>query len=54
VGELREKIFPQVLISNELEIICKVMEGIYTPGEYRGGGGECHSGNNIWRHFVGI
>jgi hypothetical protein len=29
--------FQQELIPNKLEIICKVLEGIYTPVGYRGG-----------------
>ena len=32
------KSFPQVLISNGLEIICKDYGEIYTPQGYRGGG----------------
>ncbi len=36
---LGAKSFQQALISNGLEIICKVSEEIYTPVGYRGGGG---------------
>jgi hypothetical protein len=39
VGEFGADNFPQALISNGLQIICKVFGKIYTPGEYRGGGG---------------
>jgi predicted GNAT family acetyltransferase len=35
---LGAKSFQQALIPNELEIICKVSGGIYTPGGYRGRG----------------
>jgi hypothetical protein len=34
---LGSKSFQQALIPNELEIICKVSEEIYTPQGYRGG-----------------
>jgi hypothetical protein len=35
---LGEKSSQQVLISNGLKIICKVLRGIYTPRGYRGEG----------------
>ena len=34
---LRPKSFQQALIPNELQIICKVSDEIYTPGGYTGG-----------------
>jgi hypothetical protein len=37
VGYFGAESFPQVLISNGLEIICKDLGNIYTPGGYRGG-----------------
>jgi hypothetical protein len=38
VGDFGEKNFPQALIPKRLEIICKVLEEIYTPWGYRGWG----------------
>ena len=42
--------FCGIVFISEGELICKVFREIYTPG----GWGECLSGNNIWRRFVGV
>jgi hypothetical protein len=46
VGEFGSEVFPQALISNELKIICKVSENIYTPGGYRGEGVPLRGGTD--------
>jgi hypothetical protein len=51
VGESRQKYFPQSLIPNELEIICKVLGEIYTPGGYRGGRGVLFGGDTDRAHY---
>jgi hypothetical protein len=38
VGEIGAEIFTPALIPKRLQIICKVLRGIYTPGGYMGGG----------------
>jgi hypothetical protein len=41
VGDFGAENLPYALIPKRLKIICKVLEGIYTPGGYRGGRGGC-------------